>query len=98
MRSLSCSGLGYKCTEQGWTVLSALITADEDPNVRAEAANALAVMGGAGLAAACGLKPMTPGWCAAAFCPSWRNSPPLIWAGCWSWRPWRSPTPMARCG
>ena len=33
VRSLSCSGLGYKRTEQGWTVLSALITADEDPNV-----------------------------------------------------------------
>ena len=31
--------------EQGWTVLSALITADEDPNVRAEAANALASYG-----------------------------------------------------
>ena len=45
MRSLSCSGLGYKRTEQGWTVLSALITADEDPNVRAEAANALASYG-----------------------------------------------------
>ena len=34
-----------KRTEQGWTVLSALITADEDPNVRAEAANALASYG-----------------------------------------------------
>ena len=45
VRSLSCSGLGYKRTEQGWTVLSALITADEDPNVRAEAANALASYG-----------------------------------------------------
>ena len=41
VRSLSCSGLGYKRTEQGWTVLHALVTADEDPNVRAEAANAL---------------------------------------------------------
>ena len=37
--------MGYKRTEQGWTVLSALITADEDPNVRAEAANALASYG-----------------------------------------------------
>ena len=37
VRSLSCSGLGYKRTEQGWTVLSELISADEDPNVRAEA-------------------------------------------------------------
>ena len=45
VRSLSCSGLGYKRTEQGWDVLSALITADEDPNVRAEAANALASYG-----------------------------------------------------
>ena len=45
VRSLSCSGLGYKRTEQGWTVLSALITSDEDPNVRAEAANALASYG-----------------------------------------------------
>ena len=45
VRSLSCSGLGYKRTEQGWTVLSELITADEDPNVRAEAANALASYG-----------------------------------------------------
>ena len=45
VRSLSCSGLGYKRTEQGWNVLSALITADEDPNVRAEAANALASYG-----------------------------------------------------
>ena len=45
VRSLSCSGLGYKRTEQGWSVLSALITADEDPNVRAEAANALASYG-----------------------------------------------------
>lgn len=45
VRSLSCSGLGYKRTEQGWAVLSELITADEDPNVRAEAANALASYG-----------------------------------------------------
>jgi HEAT repeat protein len=45
VRSLSCSGLGYKRTEQGWIVLNELITADEDPNVRAEAANALASYG-----------------------------------------------------
>ena len=45
VRSLSCSGLGYKRTEQGWTVLSELVRADEDPNVRAEAANALASYG-----------------------------------------------------
>ena len=35
----------YKRQEQGWTVLSALVRADEDPNVRAEAANALASYG-----------------------------------------------------
>ena len=45
VRSLSCSGLGYKRTEQGWDVLKRLLTADEDPNVRAEAANALASYG-----------------------------------------------------
>ena len=45
VRSLSCSGLGYKRTEQGWQVLSSLVTNDEDPNVRAEAANALASYG-----------------------------------------------------
>ena len=45
VRSLSCSGLGYKRTEQGWSVLTRLLTADEDPNVRAEAANALASYG-----------------------------------------------------
>ena len=45
VRSLSCSGLGYKRTEQGWGVLKRLLTADEDPNVRAEAANALASYG-----------------------------------------------------
>ena len=45
MRSLSCSGLGYKRTEQGWDGLTRLLTADEDPNVRAEAANALASYG-----------------------------------------------------
>ena len=45
VRYLSCSGLGYKRTEQGWSVLSVLVTDDEDPNVRAEAANALASYG-----------------------------------------------------
>ena len=45
VRSLSCSGLGYKRTEQGWGVLTRLLTADEDLNVRAEAANALASYG-----------------------------------------------------
>ena len=46
VRSLSCSGLGYKRTEQAWDVLSRLLGSDEDPNVRAEAANALASYGG----------------------------------------------------
>ncbi|BEV35512.1 HEAT repeat domain-containing protein [Synechococcus sp. M16CYN] len=45
VRSLSCSGLGYKRTEQGWKVLSHLLSSDGDPNVRAEAANALASYG-----------------------------------------------------
>ena len=45
VRSLSCSGLGYKRTEQGWEVLGRLLTDDDDPNVRAEAANALASYG-----------------------------------------------------
>ena len=45
VRSLSCSGLGYKRTELGWDVLSRLLGSDEDPNVRAEAANALASYG-----------------------------------------------------
>lgn len=45
VRSLSCSGLGYKRNEQGWTVLSKLLGSDEDPNVRAEAANALVSYG-----------------------------------------------------
>ena len=45
VRSLSCSGLGYKRNEQGWAVLRRLLGADEDPNVRAEAANALASYG-----------------------------------------------------
>ena len=45
VRSLSCSGLGYKRTEQGWAVLETLLGSDEDSNVRAEAANALASYG-----------------------------------------------------
>ena len=45
VRLLSCSGLGYKRTEQGWDVLSRLLVSDEDSNVRAEAANALASYG-----------------------------------------------------
>ena len=45
VRSLSCSGLGYKRTEQGWAVLETLLGSDEDANVRAEAANALVSYG-----------------------------------------------------
>ena len=45
VRSLSCSGLGYKRTEQGWTVLQTLLRNDGDSNVRAEAANSLASYG-----------------------------------------------------
>ncbi len=45
VRSLSCSGLGYRRNERGWQVLSSLVVTDEDPNVRAEAANALASFG-----------------------------------------------------
>ena len=45
VRSLSCSGLGYKRTDQGWTVLEQLLGSDEDANVRAEAANALVSYG-----------------------------------------------------
>ncbi len=45
VRSLSCSGLGYRRNEQGWQVLSRLLVRDEDPNVRAEAANSLASYG-----------------------------------------------------
>ena len=45
VRSLSCSGLGMRRNEQGWVVLERLVAADEDSNVRAEAANALASYG-----------------------------------------------------
>ena len=45
VRSLSCSGLGYKRTEQGWSVLEKLLRNDNDSNVRAEAANSLASYG-----------------------------------------------------
>lgn len=41
IRSLSCAGLGYKQSEQGWQALEAALIHDDDPNVRAEAANAL---------------------------------------------------------
>jgi len=45
VRSLSCSGLGMRRNEQGWVVLERLVAADDDANVRAEAANALASYG-----------------------------------------------------
>ena len=45
VRSLSCSGLGLRRSEQGWEVLSRLVRDDEDANVRAEAANSLASYG-----------------------------------------------------
>lgn len=41
IRSLSCAGLGYKQSELGWEALVAALQRDDDPNVRAEAANAL---------------------------------------------------------
>ena len=31
VRSLSCSGLGYRRNEQGWQVLSRLLLVDDDP-------------------------------------------------------------------
>ena len=45
VRSLSCSGLGVRRSEAGWAVLTRLLREDEDANVRAEAANALASYG-----------------------------------------------------
>jgi HEAT repeat protein len=45
VRSLSCAGLGVKRSEEGWRALQQALTADEDANVRAEAANALASFG-----------------------------------------------------
>lgn len=41
VRSLSCAGLGYKPTEEGWQALVRALQDDVDANVRAEAANAL---------------------------------------------------------
>jgi HEAT repeat protein len=41
VRSLSCAGLGYKPTEEGWQALVRALQDDIDANVRAEAANAL---------------------------------------------------------
>ena len=42
IRSLSCAGLGVKQSEAGWQALLQALEHDEDANVRAEAANALA--------------------------------------------------------
>jgi len=41
VRSLSCAGLGIKQSPEGWTALERALVHDQDPNVRAEAANAL---------------------------------------------------------
>jgi HEAT repeat protein len=45
IRSLACAGLGVKRTEAGWQALVQAMQTDEDANVRAEAANALASFG-----------------------------------------------------
>jgi len=45
VRSISCAGLGVKRSEAGWEALVAALCGDEDANVRAEAANALASYG-----------------------------------------------------
>lgn len=45
VRSISCAGLGLKRNEAGWEALTAALRGDEDANVRAEAANALASYG-----------------------------------------------------
>lgn len=45
VRSISCAGLGVKRSEAGWEALAAALSGDEDANVRAEAANALASYG-----------------------------------------------------
>jgi len=45
IRSLACAGLGVKRSEEGWQALVATLEHDGDPNVRAEAANALANFG-----------------------------------------------------
>ena len=42
IRSLSCAGLGVKQSEAGWLALLHALEHDDDANVRAEAANALA--------------------------------------------------------
>jgi HEAT repeat protein len=45
IRSLACAGLGAKRSEAGWQALEGALKRDEDANVRAEAANALASYG-----------------------------------------------------
>jgi HEAT repeat protein len=45
VRSLGCAGLGVKRSEAGWAALVKALQHDEDGNVRAEAANALASYG-----------------------------------------------------
>ena len=45
IRSLACAGLGVKRSEVGWAALEQAVRHDEDANVRAEAANALASYG-----------------------------------------------------
>lgn len=45
IRSLACAGLGVKRSEEGWRALERALRQDEDANVRAEAANALANYG-----------------------------------------------------
>lgn len=45
IRSLSCAGLGVKRSALGWHALVEALQSDEDANVRAEAANALASYG-----------------------------------------------------
>ena len=45
IRSFACAGLGVKRSEAGWQALERALKADDDANVRAEAANALASYG-----------------------------------------------------
>ena len=45
IRSLACAVLGVKRSEVGWAALEQAVRQDEDANVRAEAANALASYG-----------------------------------------------------
>lgn len=45
IRSIASAGLGVKRSEAGWQALEAVLATDEDANVRAEAANALASYG-----------------------------------------------------